>query len=102
MANINFLEDVFSSKSNKHGFNTFDKKYLNKLQFKQKNKSIQLVCLIRKKLIKNVNKNFLFFSMKIKKQIEKINKIKGNLFPDKTIPNKTINTNKKLIIINFF
>lgn len=33
MNNIDFIEKVFNTKSNKHGFNVFDKKYVNKLEF---------------------------------------------------------------------
>tara|TARA_Y100000816_G_C26102442_1_gene584690 strand:+ start:175 stop:2052 length:1878 start_codon:yes stop_codon:yes gene_type:complete len=51
VTNIDFIEKVFNNKSNKHGFNVFDKKHVNKLKFKEAKKSIQLICLIRKKYI---------------------------------------------------
>ena len=51
MNNIDFIEKVFNTKSNKHGFNVFDKKYVNKLEFRESNRSIQLFCFNRKKYI---------------------------------------------------
>ena len=40
MDNVDFIESVFKNKSNKHGFNVFDKKYLDKLSFKEIYKQI--------------------------------------------------------------
>ena len=40
MSNLNFIENVFKNKSNKHGFNVFDKKYVNEL-LKEIDKKLQ-------------------------------------------------------------
>lgn len=50
--NINFIEKIFSTESNKHSLNSFNKKYSEKLKFKESSKSIQILCLARKKFVK--------------------------------------------------
>ena len=52
MQNLEYIEKIFSSKTNNHGYNIFNHEYLNKLVFKKEKKIIKILCKVRKKFFK--------------------------------------------------